>query len=131
MEKLSAFGRMLRAEGLNVGPKDTEDGARLLAAMDLQDREQVKTALRTVYASSREEQLTFDRVFDGFFLSEDAMRAQAKEQMEQERQREQERQQARQELESVQTRVKLDDREKQNYQDLPQEARQKLWDFLE
>ena len=87
LEKLSAFGRMLRAEGLNVGPKDTEDGARLLAAMDLQDREQVKTALRTVYASSREEQLTFDRVFDGFFLSEDAMRAQAKEQMEQERQR--------------------------------------------
>ena len=110
LEKLSAFGRMLRAEGLNVGPKDTEDGARLLAAMDLQDREQVKTALRTVYASGREEQLTFDRVFDGFFLSEDAMRAQAKEQMEQERQREQERQQARQELESVQTRVKLDDR---------------------
>ena len=108
LEKLSAFGRMLRAEGLNVGPKDTEDGARLLAAMDLQNREQVKTALRTVYASSREEQLTFDRVFDGFFLSEDAMRAQAKEQM-----------------------VKLDDREKQNYQDLPQEARQKLREFLE
>ena len=131
LEKLSAFGRMLRAEGLNVGPKDTEDGARLLAAMDLQDREQVKTALRTVYASSREEQLTFDRVFDGFFLPEEAMRAQAKEQMEQERQREQERQQARQELESVQTRVKLDDREKQNYQDLPQEARQKLREFLE
>ena len=91
LEKLSAFGRMLRAEGLNVGPKDTEDGARLLAAMDLQDREQVKTALRTVYASSREEQLTFDRVFDGFFLSEDAMRAQAKEQMEREQELEQHR----------------------------------------
>ena len=91
LEKLSAFGRMLRAEGLNVGPKDTEDGARLLAAMDLQDREQVKTALRTVYASSREEQLTFDRVFDGFFLSEEAMRAQAKEQMEREQELEQHR----------------------------------------
>ena len=45
LEKLSAFGRMLRAEGLNVGPKDTEDGARLLAAMDLQNREQVKKCL--------------------------------------------------------------------------------------
>lgn len=131
LEKLSAFGRMLRREGLNAGPKDTEDAARLLAAMDLQDRERVKAALRTVYASSREEQLIFDRVFDGFFLSEEAMRAQAKEQMEQEGQREQDRQQAREELESVQSRVKLDDREKQNYQDLPREARQKLKEFLE
>ena len=55
-----------------------EDAARLLIALGMDDRERVKTALRTVYAKSREEQITFDRVFDGFFLSEEQIRRQAK-----------------------------------------------------
>lgn len=131
LEKLSAFGRMLRAEGLGIGPKDTEDAARLLSCLNLQDRETVKTALRTVYATNREEQLTFDRVFDGFFLSEDAMRRQAKERMEEEQRQAQQRQQAREELDAMQSRVNLNDREKEGYQELPQDARQKLREFLE
>ena len=80
LEKLSAFSRMLRLEGLNVSPRETGDASQILIALGMEDREQVKTALRTVYAKSREEQLTFDRVFDGFFIPEEAMRAQAKEQ---------------------------------------------------
>ena len=68
LEKLSAFSRILRYESLAVSPKETEDASRLLAALDLTDRQQVKDALRTVFAKSREEQLTFDRAFDGFFL---------------------------------------------------------------
>ena len=82
LEKLSAFSRMLHLENLSVSPKETEDAARLLIALGMDDRERVKTALRTVYAKSREEQITFDRVFDGFFLSEEQIRRQAKEQME-------------------------------------------------
>ena len=77
LEKLSAFSRMLRLEGLAVGPGETADACRILAALGFEDREQVKTALRTVYAKSREEQGQFDRVFDGFFISEEAMKAQA------------------------------------------------------
>ena len=80
LEKLSAFSRMLRLEGLSVSPRETGDASQILIALGMEDREQVKTALRTVYAKSREEQLTFDRVFDGFFIPEEAMRAQAKEQ---------------------------------------------------
>ena len=83
LEKLSAFSRMLRLEGLSVSPKETADASQILIALGLEDRERVKTALRTVYAKSREEQLTFDRVFDGFFISEERMRAQAKEQAQQ------------------------------------------------
>ena len=79
LEKLSAFSRMLHLENLSVSPKETEDAARLLIALGMDDRERVKTALRTVYAKSREEQITFDRVFDGFFLSEEQIRRQAKE----------------------------------------------------
>lgn len=101
LEKLSAFSRMLRLEGLSISPKETADAAKLLTAMDLSQREQVKTALRMVYAKSREEQLRFDRCFDGFFLSEEAMRQQAKEQLEQEQQMAQQRQTADRELERV------------------------------
>ena len=77
LEKISAFSRMLRLEGLSVSPKETADASQILIALGMEDRERVKTALRTVYAKSREEQLIYDRVFDGFFLSEEAMRAQA------------------------------------------------------
>ena len=86
LEKLSAFSRMLRLEGLSVSPRETADASQILIALGLEDREQVKTALRTVYAKSREEQLTFDQVFDGFFISEEKMRAQAKEHAQQDAQ---------------------------------------------
>ena len=81
LEKLSAFSRILRLEGLPVSPKETEDAGRLLVSLGLDDRSQVKTALRTVYAKSREEQILFDKAFDGLFISEEKMRQQAKEQM--------------------------------------------------
>ena len=86
LEKLSAFSRMLQLEGLSVSPKETGDAAQILIALGFEDRLQVKTALRTIYAKSREEQLIFDRVFDGFFLSEEQMRKQAEEKAQQDRQ---------------------------------------------
>src|SRR5574344_594123 len=95
LEKLSAFSRMLRLEGLSVSPKETEDASRLLIALGLEDRERGKTALRIVYAKSREEQLSFDKCFDGFGIAEEKMRQQAKEQQ----QREQELAQRRKEAE--------------------------------
>lgn len=76
LEKMSVFSRLLHGEGLSVSPQETADACRMLVELGLEDREQVKAALRTVYAKSREEQVTFDRIFDGFFLSEEAIRAQ-------------------------------------------------------
>ena len=66
LEKMSLFSRMLRREGLSIGPQETADACQILIRLGLEDRGQVKTALRTVYAKSREEQAAFDRVFDGF-----------------------------------------------------------------
>ena len=86
LEKLSAFSRMLQLEGLSVSPKETGDATQILIALGFEDRLQVKTALRTIYAKSRKEQLIFDRVFDGFFLSEEQMRKQAEEKAQQDRQ---------------------------------------------
>ena len=54
LEKLSIFSRMLRLEGLTVGVQETADAAQILISLGLTDREQVKAALRTVFAKSRE-----------------------------------------------------------------------------
>ena len=131
LEKLSAFSRMLRLQGLAVSPKETEDASRLLITLGLEDREQVKTALRTVYAKSREEQITFDRVFDGFFLSEEAMRRQAQEQMEREKELQQHRQEAEEELQLNGQPMDLDESQRETYAAMPEEARQRLRNFME
>ena len=75
LEKLALFGRILRQEGLDITPNETADAVRILMELGFDDRTVVKTALRTVYAKSRDEQLRFNRIFDSFFLSEDAIRA--------------------------------------------------------
>ena len=131
LEKLSAFARILRMEGLPAAPRETEDAARILIQLGFEDRARVKAALCTVYAKSREEQLKFDRAFDGFFLPEEAIREQARERARQEAEAEAQRQAAREELESISQRVKLDEKEQLSYQGLPEEARKKLRDFLD
>ena len=131
LEKLSAFSRLLRLKGLNVGPGETADAAQVLIALGMADRTVVKTALRTVYAGSREEQLTFDGVFDGFFLSEEKMRQQARQQQEKERELEQRRREAEQELEQIGERARLSRQQRDTYVTMPEEARQRLKDFAE
>ena len=131
LEKLSSFSRMLRLQGLSVSPKETEDASRLLITLGLEDRERVKTALRTVYAKSREEQITFDRVFDGFFISEEKMRQQAKEQMEREKELQQHRREAEEELQLNGKPMDLDESQRETYAAMPEEARQRLRNFME
>ena len=127
LEKLTAFSGMLRLEGLLVSPKETESGAKILTVLGFADREQVKTALRTVYAKSREEQAIFDRVFDGFFLSEEAMRAQAKEAA----RLDLEAQQAKEEiLESVSVH-ELNESQMETYANMPRDARERLQKILD
>ncbi len=124
-EKLSYFSRMLRREGLSVGPQETADACQILITLGLEDRQTVKTALRTVYAKSQEEQAAFDRVFDGFFLSEEAIREQAKKQMEQERQMSEARQEAEEDLKGT----TFTREQKELYAAMSSEQRQKLRDI--
>ena len=122
LEKLSAFSGMLRMEGLSVSPKETADACQILISLGMDDREQVKTALRTVYAKSREEQLTFDQVFDGFFISEEKMRKQAEEKALQD-------QQMRENIEALQKTGQaenLTEEQQYAYASLPAEERERL-----
>ena len=131
LEKLSYFSRMLRKKGLTVSPQETADAAKLLVELGLEDKDQVKTALRTIFAKSREEQLTFDRVFDGFFISEEAMRAQAKEQMEREREAMERQEAAREDLEQFGDSARLTQEQRQTYAEMSEEAKQRLRNFME
>ena len=130
LEKLSAFSRMLRIEGLPVSPKETADACQILIGLGFEDRELVKTALRTVFAKSREEQRIFDRTFDGFFISEEAMKAQATEQALEERKMEQARQQAMEDLQLNGSPMDFTDQEREAYASLPDENKEKLRNFM-
>ncbi len=129
--KLSAFSRMLRLEGLTVSPQETADAARIIIAIGVEDREKLKTALRMVFAKSREEQLTFDRVFDGFFISEEKMRQQAKEQMEREAEMEEARRAADRELMRTGAPEDLTEDQKDAYAAMPESERERLRSFME
>ena len=131
LEKLSAFSRILRLEGLSVSPKETEDASRLLISLGLDERERVKTALRTVYAKSREEQLSFDRCFDSFFISEEKMRQQAEQQRQREQELAQRRKEAEEELQLNGKPMDLSQQQRETYAAMPEEARQRLRNFMD
>ena len=131
LEKLSVFARMLRLEGLTVGPQETADASQVLIALGLEDRETVKTALRTVFAKSREEQSAFDRVFDGFFISEQTMRQQAMEQMQREAELEEGRKAADRDLRFQGEPMDIRDDLRSVYAAMPEEEREKLRRIME
>ena len=131
LEKLTAFSGILRMEGLTIGPKETADAAQVLSVLGFDDRNRVKTALRTVYAKSREEQSAFDRAFDGFFLSEEKIRKQAQEAAQHHQEQAQREQEARQELERFGDRMDLTQQQRQTYAEMPEEVRQKLRSFMD
>ena len=127
LEKMTLFSRMLRLDGLAVSPQETADACKILIDLGLEDREQVKTALRTVYAKSREEQNTFDGVFDGFFISEEAMKQQAMERAQQEAEMEQRRRQADEDLQSM----GFDQSQRDAYASMADDQRQRLRNIKE
>ena len=130
LEKLSAFSRMLRLEGLPVSPNETADACRILISLGFAEREQVKTALRTVFAKSREEQHRFDRTFDSFFLSEEAMKAQAQKRAMEEERMEQARQQATEELQLNGQPMDFTREQREAYAAMPDENKEKLRSFM-
>jgi len=129
LAKLSAFSRMLRLEGLTVGPGETADAARILTELGFADKALVQTALRTVFAKSREEQLAFDRVFSGFFISEEAMRRQAREHMQAEQEAAARQARADRELERMP--VELTEDQRIAYAAMAEKERQRLQNFAE
>ena len=130
LEKLSLFARMLRLEGLSVGPQETADASQILIDLGMENRSTVKTALRTVFAKSQQELSTFDRVFDGFFVTEEVMRQQAQEQMRREAELEAGRRQAEEDLKVRGEPMDLRQDLREVYASMPEEERLKLRNIL-
>ncbi len=126
LEKLALFGRILRQEGMAVSPDETADACRILLELGFTDRETVKAALRTVYAKSRGEQLRFDRVFDSFFLSEDAIRAVDKKHREQELEQAEARHNAARELEGETAAFSYNDAQREAFAMLSEAEKERL-----
>ena len=131
LEKISAFARILRHEGLAIGNRETEDACRILLSMSLEDRELVKTALRTVFAKSREEQITFDHAFDAYFVTADEFRDRVRQQMQDEEAFRQMRQQADDELCLNGEPMDLTDEQRDTYASMSEMSRDKLRKFME
>ena len=131
LEKMSAFSRMLRHEGLSASPQETADACRILIEIGFENKQLVREALCSIYAKSREEQLIFQRVFDGFFISEEAMRQQAKEQAVREAEMDAIRQQSMDDLQVNGQPMMLSEEQRNAYASMSMQDRQKLLDFLD
>ena len=79
---IAEFSALLRQEGLAVGLQETADACTVLNALDLTDRNTVRDALCAVYAKSHGEQQIFYRLFDAYFVSEEARQAMLRRQRE-------------------------------------------------
>lgn len=131
LEKLSGFTAMLRLSGINATHQETADACSILLKLGFEDRERVKLALGSIYAKTREEQLIFDRVFDGYFISEEAMREQAKQQAQREAEMDAARREAQEQLNLNGQPLDLSDDQRSTYASMPMEERQRLLNFLD
>ena len=68
LTRIVAFGRVLRAAGMEVGPGRLGDAIAGLAAVGLERREDVYWTLRSTLVSRREELDAFERAFRAWFL---------------------------------------------------------------
>ena len=131
LEKMALFGRLLREDGLTAGPRETEDACRLLIDLGLQDRTTVQTALRTVFAKSREEQERFDRVFDSFFLPEDTIHAMEEKARQQKAEDQRRLQEAGEDLNRSSGPFTYSEAQKEAYAALPESEKERLRELKE
>jgi uncharacterized protein with von Willebrand factor type A (vWA) domain len=68
LAQVVAFGRVLRAAGLEVGPGRVGDAVAGLADVGLERREDVYWTLRSTLVARREDLDAFDRAFQAWFL---------------------------------------------------------------
>jgi hypothetical protein len=65
------FVGVLRGHGVRISPAETLDALRGLAAIPLERRELVKTALRTTLVKEEKDDPVFDELFEAFFSIDD------------------------------------------------------------
>lgn len=131
LEKVSEFARLLRHEGLTVGLQEVSDACTILQQLPLDDRATVKAALRAVLAKSQLEQATFDRCFDGWFVSLEEKRRQLEQARLAQQELEQNRAQAQEDLQYRGQPMDLRSDLKDTYARMPEQERERLRQLME
>lgn len=131
VRQMALFSALLRQEGLAVGLRETEDACSVLQALDLTDRSAVRDALCAVFAKSHQEQLTFYKAFDGFFVSAEARQAMLERKRQEAEELARRRAEAEQELQFNGRSIELDKELEDVYVQMPEEKREQLRRILE
>ncbi len=125
------FAYLLRAEGLRVGSSEVIDALHALQHVAIEEREEVRTALKATLVKKSEDQGLFERTFDYFFTP-----AEIREEYRQQRQQKMiDHARKVQEAEEVfhfrGEQMELTETEKTVYAYMPEEDKQRLQEFLE
>ena len=128
---MSGFVHFLRAQGLAVGIRETEDALKALTLVGFEDRDAVRAVLKALLTGSKHEQQVFDRCFDLYFVSEEQFEANQAAMAEAERELEERRRELEEQL-SVQGRpIDLREDLKDVYARMPQSERDHLKDVVD
>lgn len=130
-DRMVRFINDLRAQGMTIGMRETEDMLRALELVGFEDKATVRAVMRAILAGTRREQETFDRLFALYFVSQEEFEknrqamAQAQQELEQRRR----------ELEETLTvngkPIEFRDDLKDVYAKMPQEERDHLRDIAD
>ena len=74
-DRMVRFVNDLRAQGMTIGMRETEDMLRALSLVGFEDRDAVRAAMRAILAGTRREQETFDKLFALYFVSAEEFEA--------------------------------------------------------
>lgn len=137
---LARFMYVLRHLGLRISSAEAVDAVNALSAVDMLDRNQVKTAFMATLAKSPEDRVVMDKAFTAFFIppEEKAERSVKRQQVKEQEARELEavddeltyQVEGPEDGETKDVSVPLTEEEKKIYSRLPEDKKKKLRDYL-
>ncbi|MBR0367331.1 MAG: VWA domain-containing protein [Clostridia bacterium] len=131
LDRMVRFVNDLRAQGMTVGIRETEDMLRALSLVGFEDRDAVRAAMRAILAGTRREQETFDRLFELYFVPAEAFEANRQAMAEARREMEQRRREMEETLTVDGRPIEFRDDLKDVYARMPQSERDRLRDIAD
>ena len=130
-DRMVRFVNDLRAQGMTIGMRETEDMLRALSLVGFEDRDAVRAAMRAILAGTRREQETFDKLFALYFVSAEEFEKNRQAMAEARREMEQRRRELEETLTVDGKPIEFRDDLKDVYARMPQSERDRLRDIAD
>lgn len=130
-DRMVRFVNDLRAQGMTIGMRETEDMLRALSLVGFEDRDAVRAAMRAILAGTRREQETFDKLFALYFVSAEEFEKNRQAMAEARREMEQRRRELEETLTVDGKPIQFRDDLKDVYARMPQSERDRLRDIAD